>query len=240
MASGNWRLAALPRASMLPTTMSVPAVSCRSCLRELAGSEVRRVAEWSFCEPCFTALMKPPERKVSPPSPRAEQVRPGCALCKGPLTVREGQPPGLAHLCGTCAWVVQSLAAEDAPAPPPEHPAGSAAVAQEPVSWTRVACTGCGRSVQERASKLHAGRPYCPDCHHALPPAPSSPAPEEAPAGDAGCEACGRDTAVGAAPLVQGFRVCAACRVTDEALALELARARHRRRLEQLKGQLLA
>jgi hypothetical protein len=41
------------------------------------------------------------------------------------------------------------------------------------------------------------------------------------------------------AEVLQGFQICLACRTTDEALALDLARARHRRRLVALKAQML-
>jgi len=225
--------------------MGATTTECKACRKSLAAGSGHQVAEWTFCEGCFTVLMERPKvqpsTRASSAGPRTDPGRPRCALCKGPVTEDEGIDTGKVRLCALCAGVMQTLVREEQ-AQPPETPGEPAppATAQEPVSWKWTACAACGRRIQERAAKLSEGRPYCPDCHQALPPAAAavtSSTATAAPAPGAACDACERD---GSATEVRGgFRLCAACRATDEALALELARARHRKRLEQLKAQLV-
>ena len=213
-------------------------MECKACHQSLAAGAGRKVAEWLFCEACFGALM---EKRPSPPAPAPAAAprrgQPPCALCKGPLGA--GAEAGNGRLCEGCLAVMRVLSNPEAvvttePAPPPAAPL----VEQQPISWASVSCAGCGKRIQERASKSSEGRPYCPDCHHALPPPPqAAPPPVPAPSPGA-CDACGRDAAPGT-ELRGGFSLCAPCRTTDEPLALELARARHRKRMEQLKVQLL-
>ena len=151
---------------------------------------------------------------------------------------------GTVRLCGSCAEVMRALAAQDEIPVDAKEVAGEGPVSEvvhEPVNWAWTACAGCGRRIPERGSKSHGGRPHCPECFHALPapPAPGGPASvnPDATSADGECDGCGRSVDGGGGGAVQGFRICLACLTTDEALALELARARHRRRLVALRAQ---
>ena len=188
--------------------------------------------------------------------------QPRCSLCGGSVAAGEGMDVGPVRLCVGCSILARSLEEQPEPVKPRDDVGDQGSgpeVACEAVNWALTACAGCGRRIPERGSKGPEGGRYCPDCFHALPVPPVSAAPAQAspvhepavqqPAHEASpslspaaapveCDGCGRAVNSGGADLVQGFRICPACRATDEALALELARERHRRRLAALKLQL--
>jgi hypothetical protein len=193
--------------------------------------------------------------------------QPSCSLCGGSVAAGEGMDVGPVRLCVGCSILARSLEEQPEPAKARDDVGDQGAepeVACEAVNWALTACVGCGRRIPERGSKGPEGGRYCPDCFHALPVLPISALPVSVPAGDgssvqepavqqaaqdapprmspaaapAECDGCGLGVTSGGADLVQGFRICPACRATDEALALELARERHRRRLAALKLQL--
>lgn len=88
--------------------------------------------------------------------------------------------------------------------------------------------------------RILAGEPYCPACVPfysvlnlgAHPRHPAAPA-----ATGATCDCCGAPLDPGAEPD-EGFRFCRACVTSDRELALGVARARHRRKLEALRAAL--
>ena len=95
--------------------------------------------------------------------------------------------------------------------------------------------------------RVIAGEPYCAACvpfysvmnlgAHPRHPGPDAKAPRAgspAPA-SAGCDCCGGPLELGAEPY-EGFRFCKACFTSDAELALGVARARHRRKLEALRA----
>jgi hypothetical protein len=112
-------------------------------------------------------------------------------------------------------------------------------------------CAGCERPMPGPGSyRVIAGEPYCPACvpfYSAmnLGAHPRHPTPSPQPAGgaaaasaaaaSAGCDCCGAALELGAS-LCEGFRFCAACFTSDAELALSVARARHRRKLEALRA----
>jgi formylmethanofuran dehydrogenase subunit E len=104
-------------------------------------------------------------------------------------------------------------------------------------------CSGCGRAMPGPGSyQLVDGRPHCAACVAARPPiAPriASPVAPAAPGADDTCDACRRAVTSGALRETRGFGLCVACRESDPALALALAQARHRRRLERAGRRIL-
>jgi hypothetical protein len=107
-------------------------------------------------------------------------------------------------------------------------------------------CAGCERPMPGPGSyRVIAGEPYCPACvpfysAMKLGAHPRHPAPRTQPAGGAGvassgCDCCGAALEPGAA-LRDGFRFCTPCVTSDAELALSVARARHRRKLEALRA----
>ncbi|MBC2694040.1 MAG: hypothetical protein HF982_01915 [Desulfobacteraceae bacterium] len=119
-----------------------------------------------------------------------------------------------------------------------------------------VQCHACGRQIPAMGSKEFEGNPYCPDCYNRLPeikaqkpkPFPAEVYEQEAGAekehygtGDikAGlkCQACSREVLPENLKTVEGFEICSACLSTDPDASFKIARARHRRVLEQIKKQ---
>jgi heterodisulfide reductase subunit A-like polyferredoxin len=118
--------------------------------------------------------------------------------------------------------------------------------------------------VPEGGSKQVEEEPYCPDCYYGLPeevrqaaeeaaaaaiageeatlaevtpeePAPAKPLEVEVPEG---CESCGKAVPEDKLQTVEGFAICQACLSSDAELAVNLARARHQKRLQRLKDEL--
>ncbi|HKE15792.1 MAG TPA: hypothetical protein VKB80_13040 [Kofleriaceae bacterium] len=102
-----------------------------------------------------------------------------------------------------------------------------------PIEW----CAGCGRALPGPGSyRLLEGRPHCPDCVAARPVVRR---PGAAAGGVEACDACRREVSAGALRTTSGFHLCLPCIDSDRELALAVARARHRRRLERQGRRLL-
>ncbi len=101
------------------------------------------------------------------------------------------------------------------------------------------------------------GRPFCPDCFAKLPKekqqqggeelaltVSASGPPAEEPGRDAGgksgecCESCGRTLPHERLKSVEGFVICSACLAADPALALDIARSRHKKKLQDIRDGL--
>jgi len=127
-------------------------------------------------------------------------------------------------------------------------------VAQVRVDLRRpVQCHACGRQIPALGSKEFEDNPYCPDCYNGLPEIKAQkprPFPVEVHEQEAGaeehystgdiktglkCQACSRKVLPENLKTVEGFEICLACLSTDPDTALEIAHARHRRALEQIK-----
>jgi hypothetical protein len=192
---------------------------CTLCEKEIVGEQYQKVGIWMFCPECnldMTPRPKPPP----PPEPEEEPVD----------------------------------EAEEA-----------AMRARFRVKYThRVKCAECGKMIPQGGSKQVDEEPYCPDCYYGLPeevrqaleeaaaaemaveeaePAEISqeePPPEELPEVEApvGCESCGKDVPDDGLQTVEGFGICRACLSSDAELAVQLARARHQKRLQRLKEEM--
>jgi hypothetical protein len=53
-----------------------------------------------------------------------------------------------------------------------------------------------------------------------------------------GCESCGKEVPEDKLQTVEGFAICRACLSADAELAVQLARARHQKRLQRLREEL--
>lgn len=239
------------------------AVACKSCGRELGEGEGRKVADWMFCEACFQQLMdraaqksrapvEAPASAAAPAEAPAAAAAPRCRGCGRELAPDQHRDLLGLSLCAACHDLfTQSFSPKvELGSPPEPEPEPSVPQLRVDVRAT-ITCAGCGRSVPERGSKELAGQRYCPDCYQARAPAPAlgrvviaearaRGTAEEAPApdGEPRCLACDHVTPHALLRAVEGFPICAACLATDRDLAVELARARHRRRLEQVKREL--
>ena len=109
-------------------------------------------------------------------------------------------------------------------------------------------CASCERRLIEPGGYRWVGeQPYCPACAveaeaqlEASRPAPAPSAVAQAPLDSDGfgsCEACERPF-VGTRPEpTRGYFLCEPCLEVDAGGAIELARGRHRRRLERLRSR---
>ena len=228
-------------------------VFCEECFQQLMDDATHRAAE----PPPEAGPTPAPVKGDAPPAPAAAASCRGCkrALGEGEARVFLGLT-----FCPTCETVLREglsppafdLAATDAEPPEPEPPR----VEQVRVDHGAVtSCHRCRRQVKLLGSREHEGERYCPDCYRAVTAAGPHPEPGEvprarsgpaqvvrvsvtpAPRPEATCMSCGQVSEVPLEPL-EGFAICPACRGTDPALAVEIARARHRRLLEALKQRL--
>jgi hypothetical protein len=230
---------------------------CEACFQQLLADAAERAA----APPTAPASVAPPPTSGTATAPSAPAAPtsavPICRGCKRELP--EGEVRSLLGLtfCPACEAVFrQGLSSPviDLVAASPEE-AQPEAPRREQVPTdvaAAVRCHRCQRQIKVLGSREHEGERYCPDCYRqvaAATPAPPVECPRPAPAragrvtvtAAAGaapaCMSCGQ---TGRGPLepIDGFPICAACRGTDPALAVEIARARHRRLLETLKQQL--
>ena len=229
-------------------------MECRACGRDLSGAEHRMVAEWPFCLDCFERLLKRPEPTPTDRAPAHARVSPSPAPQTGPLCIVCGRDvAGRDHVSlgplVVCAECVEGLGT-----PSTEEETDEAQVRDEPREKVAaeprryVNCTACGRRIPEGGSKSSGDQRYCPDCYRALPvPEDASGASEEPrDDGSAGlsaeatqqCECCQRSLHPGAYAVQEGFVLCQACLSTDHGAAIDIARARHLKRMLALKEDL--
>jgi len=153
-----------------------------------------------------------------------------CFLCGGALDHGADLHLRGFAICTACAG---ELSMGD-----PGDEVGAPAPMRTPGAGT-VLCAGCGRSMPGPGSyRLVGGAPHCPAC---APPGADIARLRLPPTVDreAVCAACQRATPRAELRTARGFRLCAACLDSDPALALALARARHRRALQDLGRRLL-
>jgi hypothetical protein len=217
------------------------ALFCRLCL----GRLLRRVDERDGAD--RTGARAPASDAVAVIAPAADAP---CFLCGETL---EGEAfvrlRGFA-ICAACsrAFAVDPVEEEDGRAATPpaggdhgpdrDHD-GDASGASGRNGGTAAPierCAGCERILPGPGSyRLLEGRPHCPECVAARPVPRRGGADPDAEA----CDACRRAVDIGALRSVRGFRLCLACIESDRELALSVAQARHRRRLEDEGRRLL-
>ncbi len=225
-------------------------VFCRACLARM----LRRVDERD--------ARLPPRAEPPAPSAAVSAMPPAdapCFICGHPL---EGEAfvelRGFA-ICTACSRGL--VGGDDLPAASaanddrPAEPRGPRDVLRGPALDTPGTgtewCSRCGRAMPGPGSyQLVDGRPHCAACIATraaesvppppLPPPSPSPSPGE-PATlrvvPATCDACLR--AVATVRETRGFALCLACLDSDATLALALAQAHHRRRLERASRRIL-
>jgi len=191
---------------------------CRICAKPIEKDQIKKIGSWIFCSACHADLIFRPPETVLPANQSAE---------------KNG----------------------DAQKEKPEIDAESAGRVKVQMNKT-VVCQDCGRQIVELGSKTVEGKPYCPDCFYARQgetaenveihiqekstPQPVSTGITAGAVSDGGsqCDACERDTVEESLKAVDGFLLCEACLTTDKELAVQIARRRHRERLNMMKKKL--
>jgi len=209
------------------------ALFCRLCV----GRLLRRVEERGGAD---GAGARAPASAVGAPAADAP-----CFLCGEPL---EGEAfvrlRGFA-ICAGCSRALAGDPIDEDGAPAAAAPDGDGDDDDRTGDRDRTGppaaatewCAGCDRALPGPGSyRLLEGRPHCPDCvaAHKLTRLRSGAIAVAEP-----CDACRREVDDGALRATRGFRLCLACIESDRELALALARARHRRRLERQGRRLL-
>ena len=191
---------------------------CTLCDKEIEGDQYKKVGIWTFCPDCHLD-MTPRPKPPPPPEPEEEAVDEEEEAMKARFRIKY---------------------------------------------MHRVKCVGCGKMIPEGGSKQVEEEPYCPDCYYGLPEevrqaaeeaqaaaiageeatlaevTPEEPAPAKLPEVEApeGCESCGKVVSEDKLQTVEGFAICQACLSSDAELAVQLARARHQKRLQRLREEL--
>ena len=236
-------------------------MKCEKCAKNLIGLEYRQVAKWAFCLECFQQLMDQAEEKQQQEAgdrPEgeilgAEPVQQYCRLCEGSIANDNCRELLGLLFCKACYMnlikrpvmkIRSELDQQNRPL-----------VTQESVDLTKlVRCHACNRKIPELGSKEFNGKLFCPDCYNALPELkalrpklfPQACAEPELETLNAEktlepglhCQACLRELSAENLDSVEGFDICRACLTTDSAAAIEIARARHRKRLAEMKKRL--
>jgi len=180
-----------------------------------------------------------------------------CFVCERRLGKGEGHTMLGFTFCDACYGNLVKVKDENGPAVAPPGLQEKEAVAQVRVDFiSRTKCHKCGKAIRAIAGKQFGNNLYCPDCYFNLPeiksPAPAAAAPVEplqgpsdaagegaAPqAQDSVCQACRRRVSGEELKVLEGFAICSSCLATDREMALEIARAGHRRLLEKIRNEL--
>jgi hypothetical protein len=211
---------------------------CFGCAGTFERAFLEEVGDQLFCHLCLGRLLRKVDDRGSVASvPVSLPAEPPCFVCGGPL---QGEEFVRLHGFAICTGCSRAFAGEEPidEGPTPVGPGltpvtGDAADDDEPrappgsgTEW----CAACGRPMPGPGSyHIIEGRPHCAACA-ATRPASSRGEP---------CDACRRVTRVEVLTTTRGFRLCAACLENDPELALAVAQARHRRRLERQGRRLL-
>lgn len=239
---------------------------CDACFDNLMEPRPRATIILEPAESCGTS---PPDLDdATSRAPAGSEETSGCHLCGKALTPGAGWRLGPWLFCEECRRDLsgpasrptdQAEAQAEAPGPATASNAEDEAVPlfiQTRLNLGRTAlCGRCGKRILERAGKVLEGELLCPDCYYSTPVASPSthdrflpgvvkddPAPShECPPGSTvECDCCGRPVSMDCLQLRGGFSLCGACLATDGELALDIARGRHRRRMEELRTRFIS
>lgn len=232
---------------------------CRSCFDALLLAESPSVQSPRRVD------VPPPKAPRAQSSGGSRATRGTCLVCDRDLVGAQALAFLGGQICAACsAEMAAELQAESAPsgaaldaAQPPLSPAGAEHEVFTPGAGTR-RCAGCERPMPGPGSyRVIDGDPYCAAClpffadrrRSALEarsstggvsgvsaPASNAPAETQATLSESSCDCCRAAAPAGAE--LEGFRLCSACIASDVDLALRVARARHRRKLQGLRSAL--
>lgn len=227
---------------------------CFGCEGAFAPGELEEVGDALFCRACLAKLLRRADAAGAPgsgnaatwngapgagPAPAPAVADAPCFVCGEAL---EGQAFVELRGFAICARCARGLLGDDAPAmegegvertaalPVPDRSSDPERAPAAPGAGTEW-CANCGRAMPGPGSyRLVEGRPHCPACQAARRPESGASGAIAAPPEEL-CDSCRRP-----APelrVTRGFRLCVACLESAPELALALAQARHRRRLER-------
>ncbi|MCE5335219.1 MAG: hypothetical protein LLG06_11610 [Desulfobacteraceae bacterium] len=225
---------------------------CPSCFEDLMQGRVKRVE----------AQPQEPPQAAAPVEPAAEATVP-CSVCKRPLGPDEGMKLGIWTFCPECFGELKSFSQaytggseDEAEEESKEAEEAEGGIAGFTVGLAKyVTCSECGRRIPQGGSRsLEGGGPLCPDCYYKMSVLAEKGAKVEPSTASAGigtledpagraaarveqgrCSCCDRPLRPGFFEDVEGFTLCRPCLSTDPALAVKIARERHRKLLDSLR-----
>ncbi len=216
---------------------------CGLCEKELAPGEGGKLGIWTLCPGCRQALVAAPDPRADPAAAGEVPDDVGTEEKAADDEPRSGDDQPIHPQVR--ATFMQSVNCSGCGRRIPLG--GSKLLDGEPY------CPDC---FYARSRSEAAGTARIPTSHAESagppPPAPQpgdaisaadgnrtgEPSVEEATVKVRSCESCGRDAIRGNLTQVEGFFICRACLATDPDLALSIARARHQKRLEQIRSEL--
>ncbi len=208
------------------------------------------------------------EQPADIPAAATEAATVRCSVCKGQFPPEIVRTLSFWTFCPQCYEEPASLAGmENQEGETSPDPADSAASTEDipegggaemTVGLAKyINCRGCGRRIPQGGSRSIEGEHFCPDCYYrmsqelergqtAKPPplgerqaAEMEPPPEiSSREGGDRCACCDRPLRPGLYEEMEGFTLCRACLSTDSALAVKIARDRHRRLLDRIREDL--
>jgi hypothetical protein len=236
--------------------------TCKKCQKSISGEEFRMVSDWPFCLCCFDELMKPPvvadkkgsTAKETPMLLAAEEIlaassqnkeaapgSPACQMCGCHLPAPAGKFLGVWQLCANCE---ESLAFKLQPVVIEEEEV----VEEEPDDRRRdldgrvlqaapdeTECTCCSRPIFARAAKTIDDQPYCPECFYKKKDQEKN---EQINSTATGCSTCGTELKKELLADIEGFSICKPCLASGPDLALDIAKKRRQKTLEQMRDKL--
>ncbi|MEN6330957.1 MAG: hypothetical protein ABFD57_03095 [Smithella sp.] len=238
-------------------------MNCKKCNADLTDKEYRKVAEWNFCLDCFNELIS---QSGKAGNARQETAEPDlnlksrqCVVCEKELDNNEGHDLLGSLFCEECYENLVKRPLENKIAEleeSPEETSDKKGVAQVRVDFiAQTKCYQCGKTIRAVAAREYLGHLYCPDCYFNIPEIKNPPPQALIDAALQGepkqdmtekpadgntciCQACRRRVPQENIKIIEGFEICRACVAADPDTALEIARLRHRRRLEEIKKEL--
>lgn len=238
-------------------------MNCKKCNVDLTDKEYRKVADWNFCLDCFHELIsgsgKSGDAGQETPEPERNLKSRQCVVCGKELENNEGHELLGSLFCAECYDNLVKSPPENQLAESEQSSAQAdekKGVAQVRVDFiARAQCYQCGKTIRTIAAREYLGHLYCPDCYFNIPEIKNPPpqalvdaylqgepkqdmTDESADSDTCSCLSCGRRVLRENVKIIEGFEICRACIAADAGTALEIARLRHRRRLEEIKKAL--
>ncbi len=238
-------------------------MNCKKCNVDLTDKEYRKVADWNFCPDCFHELIsgsgKPGDARQETPEPERNLKSRQCVVCGKELENNEEHELLGSSFCAECYDNLVKRPPENQLVESDQSSAQTAekkGVAQVRVDFiARAKCYQCGKTIRTIAAREYLGNLYCPDCYFNIPEIKNPPpqvlvdaalrgepeqdtTDESADGNTCLCGSCGRRVLRENIKIIEGFEICRACVAADADTALEIARLRHRRQLEEIKKAL--
>jgi len=237
-------------------------MKCHKCGKIIKGDNFKKVANWTFCNECFEALLNKSEANSSNGiiSGKTKESKDGienkldsksdpyqfCHVCKKKILPSEAKTLLSLTFCKDCYNALIT-----SPSSNKQHNFVSTSKDDRRICYRTpqiktnlnqtVNCFSCGRIIPKVGAKDIDGNFYCPDCYQELNKMlrnciVSNVKEEPYKRGSLIlCQSCGRMVNEKFIEAVDGFDICKACLISDREVAIEIAKKRHKLFLKNIK-----